>query len=514
MDQQNNKIVLLKSNKKYFEQSIWVAEKLFKEKLYEDCINYIEKTAYFGWFNFSGYYKSERLETLLLQIQIVILPTNIVEKKNKKNNVLHICSEISISGGHSKLIYNWIKNDNSKTHTVLSTRQSVEEIRDISNFYISDKLNIEHLSVKSSSKIESAKLLHNELLKNYDIIILHIHPDETLTNIVLSSASIVTPVYFVNHADHAFWLGTSISDFILQIRESNITLDAVRRDININRQFFLPIPVENNFKNDEILEGDCAGNNFINLLSTGNAYKYKPTKNYNFLQEAYRIVNENENVIFNVVGISPSSFYGQKFNHKRLILYGNISILALEEIEKKTDIYIEGFPVPSFTALLQLGFRKKPFALHYKPLTLFKLFSDSLNHGIYYPDSLEEWHYNIKKLISNLDYREEIAEKQYTYISNNFSIKVWKILVEKLYNNSKNVSHSVWKLSSDIFYSGENEKILVKMDNRKISHYSNTENLSLLRKYFVYRMSKERNDNVEYYGRKNIIKYLFSTKKS
>ncbi|MDQ1098537.1 MULTISPECIES: hypothetical protein [Chryseobacterium] len=495
------------SNKIYFESSVVTAQRLFDEGLYEDCINFIEKTASFGWFNFSGYYKSESLEILLSEIQkkIIVSPP-LHKKKSKTGKILQICSKVYTSGGHSKLLYNWIKNDNTKKHTILSTRLSEEELKAVSEFYIDSPSNLLQISVKSSSKIESIHLLNEQPLNEYDMIVLHVHPDEVITNIVLSQKYIQTPVFFVNHADHVFWLGTSISDIILQIRESNIPLDMERRGISLERQFFFPIPVENTFNIEECKENT---GKFIQLLSTGTAYKYNPNDSHNFLREAYKIVEENPEVIFNIVGIDQDSEYAAKYKHARIVLHGILPASQLAEIEKRADIYVEGFPMASFTALLQTALRKVPFVLHYRPLPLFKLFNDNKDHHVIYPENLEEWHNEVNKLIHDKNYRKEVSDIQYQYILNNFSLQVWKSRVQKLYDTANNIAHRIWSSSSDRYYDGDNEKLLVTIDRRTFSHYSFTERMSLKGKYFVYKTSRFKNKNIHYFSsKKQLLNYF------
>jgi glycosyltransferase involved in cell wall biosynthesis len=508
LDQFTDDEKLLYSNKQYFDASIRIAQKLFEEELYEDCINYIQKTAYFGWFNFSGYYKSHQLEILLAKIQQKILPPFSSHHKSyfKTNKVLHICSEVHISGGHSKLLYNWIKNDVSKKHSILTTRQSVDELKSVSENYIDDILDIEYLSVKSDTIIESVKLLNQLQLNSFDVIILHIHPDETITNIVFSQKEITTPLWFINHADHVFWLGTSVADKILQIRDSNINIDLERRGISIERQFYLPIPIDDK---SELNDVDIKDGEKINILTTGTSYKFNPNEKYNFLREAYKIVQENPNVVFNIVGLSQDSKYAQEYQHTRIILHGGVSISQLEDIEKSTHIYVEGFPMASFTALLQTALRRVPFVLHYQPLPLFKLFNESNDNAIIYPKNLDEWHSNLTRLIKDRKSRIETIQKQHEYISNNFSIKVWKSRVAELYNQNTQ-PHSFWESSPDIYYNGDNEKLLVTIDKRKISHYDFTEGLSLCGKISVYLMSKSRNINVNYIGKKRLLRYLLN----
>ncbi|WP_307271177.1 hypothetical protein [Chryseobacterium sp. W4I1] len=363
-----------------------------------------------------------------------------------------------------------------------------------------------HISVKSPSKIESINLLNQQPLNDYDVIVLHIHPDETITSIVLSQKDITTPICFINHADHVFWLGTSIADIVLQIRESSISIDEERRDILKERQFFLPIPIETAQNTED--ENSNSETNFIKILSTGTAYKYNPNEHYNFLKEAYKIVEENSNVLFNIVGINADSDYAKEYQHERIFLHGIVSSQRLAEIEETTDIYIEGFPMPSFTALLQVALRKIPFALHYNPLPLFKLFSDNNEYNIVYPKNLDEWHSNIRKLIRNSEYRTETSQKQNKYILNNYSIEVWKSRVQELYQLIDKKKHAYWRPNQDRYYNGDNEKLLVTADKRKFPHYSFTEKMSLNGKYFVYKMTNPKNSNISYFHKKQLIKYF------
>ena len=495
-------------NKEYFDSCVQIAKQLFKDDLIDDCINYIEKISSFAWHNFSGIYKSEILEGLLCKIQEKLLVP--FERQNKTEDnpngkILHICSEIHTAGGHSKLLYNWIKLDKNREHTILCTRFSTERIIAISKNYTTDFSNLKHQSVIADTKINSVRLLNELITDDYDLIVLHIHPDEVITNIVLSQASITIPVCFVNHADHTFWLGTYISDLILQIRKNNILLDVERRGIPVERQVFLPIPIDIKLREKEKYE-----TKILYLLSTGTAFKYQPKEGYNFLEEAYRIVEENHQVIFNIVGIDGDSEYAKKHQHDRINFHGQITSTKLKEIEEITDIYVEGFPTPSFTALLQVAMMKIPFILHYKPLPVFRLFDDCEAEAIIYPENIQDWRGMIQKLISDEKYRLEVTEKQHSNILYSYSKENWMHRLENIYNKTDKLTHSFLKPSKDYYFYNENEEILVTIDNKKFPHFRYTENLSIKGKLYVYLKSMKRNKNITYFGTKNLLKYFFS----
>mgnify|MGYP001760108200 FL=1 len=74
-----------------------------------------------------------------------------------------------------------------------------------------------------------------------------------------------------------------------------------------------------------------------------------------------------------------------------------------------------------------------------------------------------------------------------------------------------NQPHSFWFPTKDVFYNGDNEKLLVTIDKQKFSHYDFTEKLSLRGKLFVWLMARDKNININYGGKKKLIRY-FSNK--
>lgn len=483
---------MINCNNKYYKSRINIASELFKNNLLEDCINYIELTARFAWFNYSGYYKSNALENLIKRIGVKLILEKNIKNSTNSNKILHICSEVYEGGGHSKLLYNWILNQPQKSHSILSTRMHFDDLRNITDKYLNNKSEVELFNIKSNTKLEEVYNLVNIILNNdFEYIVLHIHPDEVVANIVLTQEIFNIPVIFVNHADHVFWLGVTSADYFLQIRSSNIEIDNYRRGLPLERQMFVPIPIPyQKIKNDI----NCDN---IYLLSTGTTYKYTPNENYNFLNEIFKVVDKHTNVIFNVVGIQKDNPYAQKYLHERIIYHGIISIEELKKIEEITDIYVEGFPMSSFTALLQVSLQKIPFILHYKPLNIFKLFKESIENDIKYPENLISWHNEIDNLITKDTYRKRVAEKQFSFVKNNYDIFSWKKRIDDLEIKLQNFHKVENNVSEDIFVNDLSEKLLVGLDRTIINHIDFTRKLPILIKFKIL-FQNFKNINVEY----------------
>ncbi|MDM1547547.1 glycosyltransferase [Empedobacter falsenii] len=498
---------VIQENNRYLKKNIKIAKLLYHQGLYEDCINQIEKTAQFAWHFYSGIYRSNKLENLLNDIGSQLVYNNskkIIRNNLGKYKIIHICSEIYETGGHTKLMYNWINVDSEHDHSIATTRLSLDQLKNLTKFYTSSINESNLYSVKTDSKIESAKQLTNILSEGYDLIVLHTHPDDCLVNLVFSNPQLEIPVFMVNHADHVFWLGASVIDVLLQIRETNISADKLRRQLK--NQFFLPIPI--------VLEENKTPNvlkdyKIINLLSTGSYYKYLPDGKYNFLEEMKRLVNKFQNVVVHIVGIDKDSDYALQYKHERIIYHGLINQEKLEIIEDKTDIYLEGFPTPSFMSLLKPALKKIPFQLHYNPSLVYKLFNDDSEYYIDYPNNIEEWRKAIEKLINNEEYRSIVAQKQFEYVSQSYQLSSWKEKIAELYKNSKILVHHINKENKDIYIEGENEsKIALLEYDVKISHFQYTEKLNLLSKLQVYYYSKHKHNKIHYQLSSGIYYYL------
>jgi hypothetical protein len=81
-----------------------------------------------------------------------------------------------------------------------------------------------------------------DLAARADLVVLHVDPDDVVPLLALAGSR--PPTMFVDHADHVFWLGTTISDLLISLRSSGQRLAIERRGISRQRAFLLPTIVE------------------------------------------------------------------------------------------------------------------------------------------------------------------------------------------------------------------------------------------------------------------------------
>lgn len=496
----------LLENKKYFLKTLKIAKLLYNEKKYNECLLYIEKVSYSSWYNFPGYYISNCFESIIRNIALKSLkfqkPTF---QKSEQDKTLHIFSEISRIGGHSKLIFSWIENDKNSKHYLMSTWQNSQEIADIVSFYNYTIENNLFVYDQNLSITEKAQKIVETLEDNsFTRIVLHIHPHDVIPSMVFSSDILKTPILFLNHAEHTYWLGAPVIDFLLQIRESNIIKDSNNRNIPVERQFFLPIPVDESYEIKKLSNKDT-----FDIISIGRASKYEPNDEYNFYEAALKIVKKFDHVVFTIIGINPNNPNRKLYQHERLILIPPTR--EITQYIENADLYVEGFPIPSFTSLLEPALAGIPFVLHYDPASIYKVFEDNTEKGIFYSKNLESWEYEMEKMVSDENYRNHISSLQLHYLKENYSSQGWNVKLDHIKSAIKLKEHTIRPILHDEKYvNGRDEELVSIIEIKPTAHYSYTERLSLLSRLKVIVLSFGNPPWVKKLSKKQTIKYLFN----
>ncbi|HEX8332135.1 MAG TPA: hypothetical protein VF622_05905 [Segetibacter sp.] len=456
------KLKRIENNKRYLDEFLQVADNLIHDQQFNSAATLLKDLAEFAFKNCTGYYINWKLEALLSNLGCVIPQESYAPTVNGRTltlNILHVASELYATGGHTKLLLNWINNDQGNFHSIIVTRQEShcvpEEI--IKNYgHIIESLD------PSKSILQNASELRRKAIK-YDFIVLHIHPDDIVPVIAFNSNDL-PPVAFLNHADHCFWTGGSVIDTLIQIREPNIALDTVRR--KLDSQFFLPIPVDadkNNkaeyyrFRNELGIP-----DNKLVLLTTGHQYKYTPNKEYNFFEATIEVLNRNENYTLFVAGVYADSELAKKYRHAQINYLGDVKDLYRYEIA--CDIYLEGFPFPSFTAMLQAGLRGKVIHLMYNPVPAIRFFDEQNSNIFYYSKTKSEWIDALLRLLINGDYKKKVQISQFTYLEKHYTRGAWSTKLDFLYKTLFNSRHYVKSEPSSNCYLDKNEIFLSHFD--------------------------------------------------
>src|SRR5882724_553987 len=217
----------------------------------ETTLGFVEGLANVALYAHPGRYADGKVENVLLEIgqRLESLESPAWAKHweppalpiHEQRQLLHVATEIYAVGGHTRLLKNWIQNDPTSSHSVVLTRQPasfaapawfLDPIAKSGGRLI--------VMPPDGPRVRKAKWLR-EIARGVDAVILHHHPDDVLPTVAFATTGL-PPVAVLNHADHVFWLGSAVSDMVINIRPAGKLLSEARRMAGLNE--LLPIPLE------------------------------------------------------------------------------------------------------------------------------------------------------------------------------------------------------------------------------------------------------------------------------
>lgn len=270
----------------------------------------------------------------------------------KKGTVLFIASSLHAVGGHTRLMENIaaFEKEKGKQLVLVITDQLDAEVPDrivkgdlFERIICYGKLTRLQCIVELRKIFQQAEKIYN----NQD-------PYDAVPPVALAAKNRPATIY-INHADHTFWFGAQQADLVLHIRPYGEQLARQRRT-SAAQHVILPIRLnllDNNISKNEArkrlgIKGDAKM-----FLCISSYYKVVPNATHNLFEVIDDILElDNENV-FVLVGVNEEEYriLTKKEPPSNLILAGIVEEPGL--YKAAADLYIEGMPLSSFTALLE-----------------------------------------------------------------------------------------------------------------------------------------------------------------
>lgn len=411
-------------------------------------IQLIEELARTIAYRTRGIYADEYLEKMLCKIGSKIEVD--LEDSPRKGTVLHVLTQAGIMGGHTRVVDHWIQLDSVRKHSVVIT--SGAAARKIFPQFLKDTIEESGGNLyfmRSTGHISRARQLL-EIAQRYDKIVLHTYMEDSIPALAFSNKKWRRTVYFFNHANFRFWLGTSITDVCLDITSQDAVVSKELRGIK-NIQI-LPVPM---LADDQLLSveaGDLRqrygieGRNKV-VTTMANCYKYQTISHYNFFDFLDRLLHRNKNIIFFAIGPDKKEEEWERLCNKypkRLRAMGILDKDEVNEILKITDLYVGSFPLGSGTACLDAA------------VMGVKVVSLKTDEPFF--DSLRNRAETVEDLITLI---EGLLDGSIEYIPDDLQAHLkegWMRKLESIYNTSP--PHRIYKCKSKNRF-GKEEKILM-----------------------------------------------------
>lgn len=418
-----------------------IAELLVEINRYDDALLLAERIATNAMYNYAGFYTDGALENLVVKIGNHCLPQlNIAVQPNSKR-IVHVVSTVGHVGGHGRLLQEWIARDTLHEHRVVVTQQTNVD----NDFFGANEL----IQLDAGAGlIEKAAALQTQLT-DASLIVLHHSSNDLVPLLALSNDFIKAPVAVLNHADHIPWTGSSVCDYLIEIREGFLPIDKKRRQIVTGG--YLPIPVKplptviNKAQSRELLG---IADDAVVLLTIASAYKFAPIGAYHFFEDIIPILNDHPKAKLYVIGISEE--HKLAVPHAQIVYAGVRTDTAV--FKQAADVYVESFPFASFTSLLETAINGTAFQLMYHPPLISKMETITAEEQLIwnYPATKAEWVASLSTFISDTVYRAERAAAVSALVQQ-IHFQNWGSYLKNIYIDLKEQTHIVRRLSDALF---------------------------------------------------------------
>ncbi|NGZ15532.1 glycosyltransferase family 4 protein, partial [Vibrio aestuarianus] len=266
----------------------------------------------------------------------------------RRNNFLHVMTKASITGGHTRVVENFIKNraNYNEKHDLVLVSQGDEKIPE---FCLKMERNCSLINLSDLNTLEKISKLAG-YAQHYEYIILHHHMYDVLPIIALSQFKHRGSIYTYNHADHLYWVGSSIISGSFEMSTDGLIFSKKRR--NIKNTLLLPIPLEEKQYSsiDLKLKLDIPEDSKV-VLTIGSQDRFV-TNGYSYRDMVSDVLKRTDKTYFVIVGRHTEKSWGDLWSHPQLRFPGVVPKEELAVFYSNADIYVDSFPMGGGTATL------------------------------------------------------------------------------------------------------------------------------------------------------------------
>lgn len=358
-DRESAEDEILQAHRTSFDRLVSVVQLRLERRQFDDAAALARVAAKFAWMHHPGCFTSPELEAVTQALGAIIngespSGNGPLLGSLPPQRILHVFTEALEVGGHTRLATRWIKLDSNRVHCVVTTRQRGDFPAELRAAAEASGGSVTTVRDDRSPLAAASRLA--ALAENYDVVVLNVHPFDVVPSIAFASRRSRPRVLFVNHADHVFWLGTSVADLVICFRQSGHLIACTKRGIEESRLVDLPLPLVLLQRTMSITDAKQAlgiAPNHVVLLSVASEFKFESRKPPGFLDLVFPVIEQQKSTTLLAVGPTDSGLWSKakKLTAGRVRPLGVLRDPALHRCA--ADIYLDSTPCGSITSLLE-----------------------------------------------------------------------------------------------------------------------------------------------------------------
>jgi hypothetical protein len=283
-----------------------------------------------------------------------VAPRSSPVRSSSPRRVVHVATRLLPVGGHSRLLINWIRNDTTAVHSVVLTDQADGTLSSWVRAAL-DELRVPVTTLSTAdSWTDRAGALRDVVCASADTVLLHTHQFDVVAPLALAVPA-TPPVAVVNHSDHTYWLGASVADTIVCIRPFAWEVSAARRAARSLHLVPIPLAIRPTPIDRAAARAKLGlSPTDVALLTISARHKLTPTATHDFFAVGDAILRRHPEARIYVVGTTLAeveALLPSGTPRERFLFVGPQSDPSV--YQAAADIYLEGLPYGSLTALLE-----------------------------------------------------------------------------------------------------------------------------------------------------------------
>ena len=389
----------------------------------------------------AGIYVSPRLERMLVNIgRRTAKPTTYRRQQGKPiRHVLHVVSELLPVGGLTNMITRWIAEDSTRIHSIaaihhrgelpVATREAVSKTGG----------KIHRINRTPGFQTAWAEELR-QLARQHDAVVLSIYGQDPVAVMAFAEPEKLPPILYLNHGDHLFWLGASIADVVMNMREEAQTLAIARRTVAPERNVVVPTmvspAVRTRSREDAKRELGMAPDTIL-LMSAARGMKYRTVNGVTYAAPHVALLKKYPKAQLLVVGA------GERPDWQADCAAVEGRIQPLPETSdtrvyfEAADIYVDSFPFVSSTSMMEAAGLEVPLVSRFYGEPEARIFA--INHpGIDKPtlhgSTEQEYIAHLDRLIADPALREARGRQARDAVLHYHTPPSWLSFIERAYS--------------------------------------------------------------------------------